>query len=178
MIKIPDTEKARVQSEISDCQGRILKVLMPTLLSLGAISLAKVESSPFLTLASAFAVLFSSSLYIASLSYKIFRNATFLKVLIAHAPDQTNSWEDALIRFNGLKKPPFFIGYETRTIGFIYLIFAACFYVMFKDVAYGWAIGLGLAIACIAARILLIPTRVTQMTKQWEDSLCEMSDKP
>jgi hypothetical protein len=70
-LEIDKKDHDKVLSEISDCQGRILQTLVPTIISVGLISIADRENIALITLVTSFSVLFGSSLYVASLSYKI-----------------------------------------------------------------------------------------------------------
>jgi len=69
------------RTELEQCQERIMQTLAPILIVVGLISIADRENVALITLCSSFTVLFGSSLYVASLGYKIFRNTTFIQAL-------------------------------------------------------------------------------------------------
>ena len=63
-------EKNRNQAltELQSCQERTLQTFVPTIIAVGLIAIADRGNFALVTLASSFAVLFGSSMYVASLA--------------------------------------------------------------------------------------------------------------
>ncbi len=119
--------RERIQREIEDCQKRITQVLVPTIVGFGLLGVStfgaieSVEESTILIFLFAFlAVFVTSGLYITSLSYRIFRNAAFLRKF----SEKEGDWERMLKKYNEVN-PPRILDLETTTIGLIYTILAA-----------------------------------------------------
>jgi hypothetical protein len=165
---LDDSDRQKVLDEITACQERILQTFVPTIIAVGLIAIADRETFASITLVSAFAVLFGSSLYVASLSYKIFRNACFIRALSDIAPkSSTLHWEDMLSRFNQEQTPPKIIGYETRTIAFIYMIFSLAFIYMFYAISLPMTLLFGTMLFIVALRLFLIPRDAERYHQQW-----------
>ena len=89
-LVVSKSSHEKVIKEIADSQTRVVQTLVPTILAIGLIAVAASASlggsegaSRFrldIVVGCTFAILFSSSIYVAALSYKIFRNGTFLSV--------------------------------------------------------------------------------------------------
>lgn len=132
VVRLDETDRENVHKEISQCQGRVIQTLVPTILALGLIAIADPENLGTLSLGCAFAVLFSSSLYVASLSFKIFRNATFLSTFLPEGSDETTiHWEKALVEFNTRQRIPKILRAETTTAAAIYAVLALTFCYIF-----------------------------------------------
>ena len=65
-VSINEKDREKIEMEIAHSQGRIIQTLVPTILALGLLGIASPENIRDITLGSAFAVLFSSSLYVTS----------------------------------------------------------------------------------------------------------------
>lgn len=158
--------------ELKDCQERTLKTLVPTIIAVGLTSIANRENFAIVTLISSFAILFSSSLYVASLAYKIFRNGVYLEVLNEKdSSTSEKSWNSHLQEFNSLKKPPLIIGRETTTVGVIYLVFSSSFILMFYEIHLLLTCFLGATLAAVAVRIFRLPKLSTKQKEHWEQVL-------
>lgn len=169
-------DREQVRSELELCQDRIAQTLVPTIIAVGLISIADRENIVLVTLSSSFSVLFASSLYVASLSYKIFRNTTFIQAINElHTSESNDYWWGALMKFNDNSKPPLFIGFETRAISVVYFVFAIAFIFMFYDVNPLLSIGLGLILISVAARIFLLPKATEKMLRHWRLVINEMA---
>ncbi len=168
-MKIEEKDREKVLAEISECQGRILPTLVPTILSVALISIADRKNFALITLVSAFSVLFASSLYVASLSYKIFRNASFIRVFTGHIESEDKvHWEKALSKFNENKSSPMIIGFETKTIAIIYIVFSMAYTLMFYSINSILAVLLGIVLAIVALRIYFIPSYSNRYDQKWE----------
>ena len=175
-LKIEEKDRDKVLTEISECQGRILQTLIPTIISVGLISIADRKNIALITLFSAFSVLFASSIYVASLSYKIFRNATFIRALTDHnGKSNTIHWEKALSIFVKRENPPFFLGYETRTISIIYLVFSLAYIFIFYGISSILSVFLGVILALVSIRIYFIPEHAEEYYLKWKKILKEHS---
>ena len=167
-MKLEENDRQKVIDEIAASQERILQTFVPTIIAVGLIAIADRDTFATITLVSAFAVLFGSSLYVASLSYKIFRNACFIRALTDIAPkSNTIHWEDILSRFNKEQTPPKIIGYETRTIAFIYMIFSLAFIYMFYEINLPMTLLFGTMLFIVALRIFLIPRDADRYHRRW-----------
>lgn len=175
-MNIEESDRQKVIDEIAACQERILQTFVPTIISVGLIAIADRENFATITMVCAFAVLFGSSLYVASLSYKIFRNACFIRALGDVAPKNNSiHWEDMLSRFHKVLNPPRIIGYETRTIAFIYMIFALAFIYMFHEIDLVMSIVFGMLLFVVGLRIYLIPRNADRYHTQWLQLLTEQA---
>ena len=173
-----DQNRDQVVSELTGCQQRILQILVPTLISVGLISIADRDKFALITLISSFAVLFGSGLYVSSLTYKIFRNGSYLRALDELNPaTRAYSWESALNRFHGLCKPPRIMGYETTTIAVIYLVFSGAYFLMFYQMNLWLASGLACILALVAVRMFLLPAKAAAYHQHWQRVLQEMQDQ-
>jgi hypothetical protein len=167
-VNLHETDRQKVIDEIAACQERILQTFVPTIISVGLIAIADRETFATITMVCAFAVLFGSSLYVASLSYKIFRNACFIRALGDLAPDTgVIHWEEMLSRFHKAMTPPSIIGYETRTVAFIYMIFALAFIYMFHEIHLAMSVLFGVLLFIVGLRIFLIPRNAERYHRQW-----------
>ena len=165
---IPVDEKVRqkIENEISQCQARVAQTLVPTILAMGLLAVADPKNIRVVTLGCAFAVLFSSGTYVASLTYKIFRNASFLKVFVV-AP-----WETALSKYRGnsvLNRFFWPIGSESCAAGAIYLALAATFFFIFYTVNRPASIVCTAILTMNALSIFLVYKRASKMDKAWEE---------
>lgn len=170
----------KVVKEISECQGRILQTFVPTIIAIGLIPVADRQKFALITLVCSFAILFGSSLYVASLSYKIFRNAAFIQALTElNKSGAVLSWERALLIFNEKRPAPGVLGTETRTISAIYATFSATYILMFYEISPLFAFFFGVILAGVATRIWFIPERYVSYYDTWKKVLNEkFSDKP
>lgn len=173
-MHIQDWDRDKVISEMSDCQSRILQILVPTLVSVGLISVADREHFAIITIICAFSVLFYSSFYSASLSYKIFRNASFIRALSERKGATTSfNWEAALAKFNSTKSAPRVLGYETKTLATVYLVFVLSFVFMFIDIETVLSLVLGVILVVVAVRIYLIPGYADKYLSNWKEVMSE-----
>lgn len=175
-MKLDEKDREKVLKEIADCQSRILQTLVPTILAVGLVSIADKKNFALITLFSSFAILFAASLYIANLSYKIFRNATFIKALSERECDKDDNmihWEKALSLFSKKANPPKIIGYETKTIAVIFLVFSAVYGVMFFSMQPYLSVGFGLILGVVALTILKIPSKSEEHYRMWKQVLNE-----
>lgn len=179
-LQIDEKDKEKILKEISDSQTRILNIFVPTILAIGLISIADKENFALVTLLASFSILFASSLYISSLSYKIFRNATFLNALNSHNEKKDDGmihWERAFSMFLEKTKPPKIIGYETKTIATIFIMFSIVFAVMFFDMNAYLSLSLGAILIFISIRMLLIPSKTKEYYEVWQDVIKDYDKK-
>tara|TARA_B100001964_G_C14021177_1_gene503919 strand:- start:199 stop:777 length:579 start_codon:yes stop_codon:yes gene_type:complete len=133
-FKLRDSDRAKVEKEISSLQQRVIRIIIPTMLSIGLVSIAGTEEYGKVAMAGTFAILMSSGMFVAALSYKIFQNAAFLRVFVTPVGDPAElSWEDALIRFRR-GWISLIIPTETTAAAIIYFLFAGAYLYAFKDV--------------------------------------------
>lgn len=168
-MSVDEKDREKVETEIETCQARVIQTLVPTILALGLISIADPQSIRNVTMGCAFAVLFSSSLYVASLSYKIFLNASFLQVF-GRTDIKKNKiyWEDALSEYRK-KHLPMIIHSETTTAAAIYMVLSFMFFFIFHKV--------NLIASFVAAAVLLFNSiciflvykRRHKCLKKWQD---------
>jgi len=168
---LPSHEQKFIQQEIRDCQTRVLQTLVPTILALGLIAVSDPLNISSLSLECAFAVLFSSSMYVASLSFKIFRNSTFLFVFARGEGENTKKlmWSDALKAFNNHKLSPFIIRAETTTAALIYTVLAITFCYVFISVNFIVTIICTAVLLIVALRIFGIYRSASKYKKFWTD---------
>ena len=170
-------DREQVRAELEQCQERIIQTLVPTLIAVGLISIADRENIALITLCSSFAVLYGSSLYVASLSYKIFRNTTFIQALNErNSSDSDIYWWGALSRYNQLYSPPLVIGYETTTISVVYFVFSIAFVIMFYEIQLLLSLALGFLLASVAIRIFIIPREAKNQLSAWRTVFKEIDD--
>lgn len=173
-MQVFDKDREKVVAEISDCQSRILQTLVPTIISVGLISIADRENIALITLFSAFAVLFASSLYVGSLTYKIFRNAAFIRALTdLNQSDSHICWEKALSVFVKSEAPPKIVGSETRAISIIYLVFSFAFIFMFYGINPLMSALLGVILIFVALRIYILPSSSEKYYESWKRILTQ-----
>ena len=175
-LKLDEKDKDKILTEIADCQNRILQTLVPTILAVGLVSIADKKNFALITLFSSFAILFGASLYIANLSYKIFRNATFIKAVSERECDENDNmihWEKALSIFSSKANPPKIIGYETKTIAVIFLVFAIVYTMMFFSMQPILSVAFGLVLGFIALTILNVPSKSQEYYVMWKRVLDE-----
>lgn len=131
IVSVDQKDRDTVQTELSQCQARVLQTLVPTILALGVIAIAQSQNIKDVTLGCTFATLFSSSLYVASLSYKIYRNASFLRTFVATDIEENKiRWEEIISEYRQ-KHRPFPFHSETTTAGSIYVVLALTFLFIF-----------------------------------------------
>jgi hypothetical protein len=173
-VKIDENDRQKVIDEIAASQERILQTFVPTIIAVGLIAIADRDTFATITLVCAFVVLFGASLYIASLSFKIFRNATFIRALSDVTPkSETVHWENMLARFNQQQTPPTIIGYETRTIAAIFMVFSFAFVYMFYEINLLMSLVCSALLFIVALRIFLIPRAAARYHRQWLQLLQE-----
>jgi len=176
-MEIHNKDRDKVIAEISECQARILQTLVPTIIAVGLISIADREKFALITSVTAFSVLFGTSLYVASLSYKIFRNSSFIRALTDLTTSDTVYWEEALSKFNKNQSPPTIIGYETKTVAIVYLVFAITYIYMFYELAPLITCVLGSVLAIVALKILFIPNSADKYHKKWKEVIDSYNDQ-
>ncbi len=180
MMNLEEKDRDKIYSEIAECQSRILQTLVPTIIAVGLISIADREKFALITLITAFSVLFGTSIYVASLSYKIFRNASFISAITdTNTTDgRTVYWEEILSRFNREQSPPIIIGYETKTIAVVYLVFSVTYIFMFYEMNPLITVFLGAILVLVALRILLIPSAAEKYRAKWKAVLNSYLNPP
>ena len=105
-VTLDDKSREKVIKEISELQARVLQTLVPTILALGLIAVAasaKLGSSdgtggfePKIIMGCTFAILFTSGLFVAALSYKIQFNGNCLRVFPPRDSKKGEvDWEEA-----------------------------------------------------------------------------------
>lgn len=132
-LAVFEADRDKVTQEISQCQSRVIQTMVPTILALGLIAVADSNCVGILTLGCCFSILFCSSLYVACLSHKIFKNSRFLKVFCRpQARKGTVYWEHALDRYrSSTDRLP--LSSETVTAGTIYAVLAMTFFFVFHE---------------------------------------------
>lgn len=175
MLKIVhEKDYEKVTKEISDCQGRVLQTFVPTIIAIGLIPVADKQKFALVTLVCAFSILFGSSLYVASLSYKIFRNAAFIQVLTELSEYRGMlSWERVLLNFNQKRPAPGVLGTETRTVAAIYATFSATYILMFYEINQVLVVFFGIILMIIAVKIWFIPKQFVGYLNTWKTVLDE-----
>ena len=179
-LKIDEKDKDKVLKEISDSQNRIIQIFVPTIIAVGLISIADKENFALITLFASFAILFASSLYISSLSYKIFRNASFINAVNSQTIDadyDTIHWEKAFSLFSKKTQLPKIIAYETKTIAVIFLMFSLVYTAMFFNINQFLSVSLGIVLVYISIKMLLLPSKSDEYFKIWQEVLKEYSKK-
>ena len=169
-VSINEKDREKIEMEIAHSQGRIIQTLVPTILALGLLGIASPENIRDITLGSAFAVLFSSSLYVTSLSYKIFRNAQFLKVFLS--PEKRENeiyWENALSEYQNKHGLPILIHSETTTVGAIYMVLSITFFFIFYRVNMIASFVCTFILLWISFCIFLIYKRRDNVLHTWQD---------
>jgi hypothetical protein len=145
---------------------------VPTIIAIGLISVADRQKFAFITLVCSFAILFGSALYVASLSYKIFRNAAFIQALMdVHKNGTCLTWESALRLFNKEVEAPRILGSETKTISAIYATFSATYVLMFYEISVYFSFLFGVVLFAIAVRIWFIPRKHASYYDAWKKVL-------
>ncbi len=136
----------------------------------GLFSIADREKFALITLITAFSVRFGTSIYVASLSYKIFRNASFISAITDTntTGERTVYGEEMHSRFNREQSPPIIIGYETKTIAMVYLVFSVTYIFMFYKMSPLITVFLGSILVLVALRILLIPSAAGKYRAKWK----------
>lgn len=178
-FKVNEKDREKVAAEISEAQGRIIQIFVPTILAVGLISIADKENFALITLFASFAILFGSSLYIANLSYKIFRNATFIKAASEKEEPKESGvihWEKALSLFAAKKEQPKIIAYETKTIAVIFIVFALIYTMMFYKMNALLSVVFGVILLSLAIKIFLIPSRSKEFYETWKSVLDSYHD--
>lgn len=162
---LPEEAREKISSEIKECQDRVVRVLVPTIISFGLASVGNMGAqggvifSDRIVFGALFAVLFSSSLYIASLSYKIFERAAFLRYFARE--EERLEWEEVVQRYRE-EHSPRFIGSETSAVAWIYTTLAVTFGVLFWDQFDPLVVGgCTLVLLAVAIRIWLLPQRIS-----------------
>ena len=133
-FELPDSDRAKVENEISSLQNRVLQIIIPTMLSIGIVSIVGSDHYGKVAMAGTCAIVMSSGTFVATLSYKIFQNAAFLQVfvtLVGHPGELSR--EDALIKFRE-GWISLIIPTETTAATIIYFLFAGAYLYAFKDV--------------------------------------------
>ena len=133
-FELPDSDRAKVENEISSLQNRVLQIIIPTMLSIGIVSIVGSDHYGKVAMAGTCAIVMSSGTFVATLSYKIFQNAAFLRVFVTPSGHPGGlSWEDELIKFReGVIS--LIIPAETTPAAIIYFLFAGAYLYAFKDV--------------------------------------------
>lgn len=79
----------------------------------------------------------------------------------------SHSWGRALNKFQDQAKAPGVIGYETKTISIVYLVFSGAFFLMFYEMHLWLALGLGTILGIVAYRIFSIPKMSDDHIATW-----------
>ena len=94
----------------------------------------------------------------------------FLKALSDTTNNETSNtihWEKALSLFTQQAIPPKIIGYETKTIAVIYMMFSIVFIVMFFPMSFYYSVGLGAILFFIAFKIFSLPNKAGEYYNTW-----------
>jgi len=175
-LKLHEEDRKAFHDEIQQCQSRVLQTLVPTILALGLIAVADPENIGGLSLGCAFAVLFSSSLYVASLSFKIFRNASFLDAFSDREAKQGAEYvrlSDAISYFNAQSVSPTVLRAETSTAALIYLVLAVTFGYIFYSVNLIVTIICTVILLSVSIRIIHIYKSFSEYKEVWKDYIYE-----
>lgn len=175
-LSLSEADVSALNTEIESCQDRIVRVLVPTIISFGITSIGQVGVGASgalnyeILFGALFSVLFSSSLYITSMSYKIFERAAFLRVLTGDRTD----WETVVHRYRK-RYSPRIIGSETSTISLIYMVLSILFGAVFwGKMPTPVVVGATVVLFVIAFRIWLIPRqRFEERTARRVESVVE-----
>ncbi len=178
MISLDESDRERIETELRQCQARVVQTLVPTILALGLIALAESARIRDISLGCAFAVLFSSSLYVASLSYKIIRNAEFLKVFASpEIGDNKICWEYALSAYRKTYGNPLVIHSETTTAATIYSVLSLAFFFIFYRVNLIASIVGTVVLLFVSFGIFLTYKRSNKVTERWEKLKATLEEK-
>lgn len=171
VVSVDEKDRDKIEREIEQCQTRFAQVLVPTVLAFGLIAIADPENIRHVTLGCAFAVLFSSSLYFASLSYKIMRNGIFLQVFGREysGEDKKIYWENALSVYREKSDLPPLIHSETITAGAIYAVLSLTYFFIFYRVNLIASIVATFILLCISFSILWVYKKRRNIRKAWGD---------
>ena len=186
-IRTDKKSRDKVEQELFQLQSRVIQTLVPTILGIGLVSVGTVaiggQPEPTkVTAGATFAILFTTSLYIASLTFKIFMNAAFLSVFDPSTEQGKISWEEAVGKY---RRGIYLLGFlraESMAIGIIYVVLAATFLYMFFDVGddtFSRAIlyvSTGVLVLTALLIILVYATR-TRHDKRWSDIKTEYESK-
>lgn len=175
-FKLHEEDRKAFHDEIQQCQSRVLQTLVPTILALGLIAVADPKNIGGLSLGCAFAVLFSSSIYVASLSFKIFRNASFLDTFSDREAEQGSEYvrlSDAISFFNDQSISPTVLRAETSTAALIYLVLALTFGYIFYSVNLIVTIVCTVILLSVSLRIIHIYRSFSKYKEVWEGYISE-----
>jgi hypothetical protein len=178
-FKVHEKDREKVITEISEAQARIIQIFVPTILAVGLVSITDKENLALVTMFASFAILFGSSLYITNLSYKIFRNATFIRAVSEKEQTKDSGvihWEKALSIFVSKKEQPKIIAYETKTIAVIFIVFALIYILMFYKMNLILSIVFGIILLILAIKIFLIPSKSNEYYETWKSVLNNYHD--
>jgi len=179
-LHVYQKDREKVVTEIAQCQARVVQTMVPTILALGLIAVADAEKAGVLTFGCAFAILFCSSLYVASLSCKIFQNGAFLKVFGPDEPEPSVVyWEDALATFRE-KDTMFPIHSETWAAAVIYVVLSLTFFFIFYRERPIAATVCAVVLLSVAIGVAVIYSRAAVYEKRWiatKDELLEERDR-
>ena len=167
-VSLDENDRNKIEAEIAQYQARVIQTLVPTILALGLLAIANPANiDKPIALGCAFAILFSSGLYVASLSYKIFMNATFLRTFSNIEPNKIY-WEEAISEYRHYRRVLLFQS-ETATAAIIYAVLALTFLFIFYEVnPVASALG-ALLLLLVAFSIWMIYARRTSYANTWKD---------
>ncbi|NIV03606.1 hypothetical protein GWN26_13275 [Candidatus Saccharibacteria bacterium] len=168
-ITVDSGDLEKVKNEIDQMQTRVIQILVPTILGFGLIAIADPQSIRDITMGCAFAILFSSSLFVTALSYKIFRNASFLQIFAkAESTRETVYWEDALSDFRKKGGVPRIVHSETTAVATIYAVMAFTYFFMFYRISLVAAAVLSLILLIVAIRMFLLYQNLEKFDNTWK----------
>ncbi len=163
---LTEDDRRYVESEIQGAQTRVMQTLVPTILSLGLIAICNTNQLGRVSMGCAFGVLFSSSLYVAALSYKIFRNGAFLAAFPPAEKPGALRWERLLTDFNEQRKQTI-IQAETPTAAVIYAVLALTFLFIFVPAEPVLACGGTAVLLVVSLLIFSIYRRKREFKGRW-----------
>jgi cell division protein FtsL len=178
--RLYDKDREKVVREIEQLQGRVIQTLVPTILAFGLVAFAGAEKVNYLSLGGIFAVLFTSSLYVAATSYKIFKNSAFLQTF-----DPAENTEDTIYyeninmlarerKIRDFKQEPPIIKTETTTASVIYAVLALTFFYIFymereAEVGFLIATSIGTTILLLNSFIIfMVYVKRNENKERWE----------
>jgi hypothetical protein len=159
-----------VTEEMQRCQKRIASTIVSLILSIGLIGTSKFTGTKVahISMYSHFGVLLCASLYISSLTFKIFRNAAFIQYM--NAIQNIPAWEAVLEKFNEKTRVSL---YETTAVWFIFLFLDLAYCVLY--ITEDWIfVVISFIILLIPLILILLFMRKRYYVNKWKDSLEEL----
>jgi hypothetical protein len=76
-FELPDSDRAKVENEISSLENKVLQIIIPSMLSIGLVSIVGSQHYGKVAMAGTCAIIMSSGTSVATLSYKKFKTLVF-----------------------------------------------------------------------------------------------------